>query len=65
MSLEEIKSAVLAGKTVHHHNNLYVVIYDKATDQWFINCTANNYCIGLTWQDGTTMNGKPEEFYVV
>ena len=53
MTLEQIKAAVLAGKTVHWHNKGYVVAEDS-TGQWFIVCTANDSAIGLTWQDGVT-----------
>ena len=63
MTLEEIKAAVLAGKTVHWANRGYVVTCDKL-GQWFIKCTSNNHHIGLTWTDGVTMNGKPEEFFI-
>lgn len=35
MTLEDIKAAVLAGKTVHWVNSNYVVQVDKF-DQWFI-----------------------------
>jgi hypothetical protein len=63
MTLEEIKSAVESGKTVHWSNGLYVVIKD-GIGQWLVKCTSNNCCCGLTWRDGVTMNGKPEQFYV-
>lgn len=35
MTLEEIKAAVRAGKTVHWHNEGYTVQVDQL-DQWFI-----------------------------
>ena len=63
MTLEEIKQAVLEGKTVHWSNTNYVVVKDSL-DQWLINCPSNGYCIGLTWSDGKTLNGKEEDFYV-
>lgn len=63
MTLEEIKKAVLEGKTVHWSNTNYVVVKDKL-DQWLINCPSNGHCIGLTWSDGKTLNGKEEDFYV-
>ena len=62
MTLQEIKDAVLAGKKVHWMNELYDVVHAK--DQWVTVCNRNGYTIGLTWQDGVTMNGSPEEFYV-
>jgi hypothetical protein len=61
MTLDEIKQAVLDGKTVHWANARYVVIHDSI-GQWLIKC--GEHCIGLTWLDGVTMNGKEEEFYI-
>ena len=62
MTLEEIKAAVLAGHTVCHHNPAYEVRHHDG--DFSIVCTFNGYSIGLTWLDGVTMNGKPEEFYI-
>lgn len=62
MTLDEIKAAVEAGKTVHWASRNYVVIKDSI-GQWLIKCLLNDCCWGLTWRDGTTMNGKPEEFF--
>lgn len=62
MTLEEIKAAVLAGKRVFHHSPIYEVKVDFAGN-WLIVCNANNYCIGLTWRDGVTMNGEEKDFY--
>lgn len=63
MTLEEIKDAVLAGKRVCCGNRDYEVIRDHI-GQWRIRLGPNGYCIGLTWADGKTMNGKPEEFFI-
>lgn len=63
MTLEEIKSAVLAGKKVHWSNEGYEVVQDEL-DQWFIKCNQNSQCIGLTHQDGVTMNGQPADFFI-
>lgn len=63
MRLEEIKAAVKAGKVVYWSNSLYRVVCDDL-GQWLIVCTSNQSTIGLTWQDGVTMNGKPEEFFI-
>lgn len=63
MTLDEIKAAIAAGKKVHWANAGYVVIQDKL-GQYLIKCTWNDHCIGLTWRDGTTLNGKAEEFFV-
>ena len=62
MTLEEIKQAVLSGKTVHWHNMNYTVVKDKF-DQFLIECN-NGSCIGLTWSDGLMLNGNEEDFYV-
>ncbi len=62
MTLSEIKAAVSAGRTVHWKQPTYRVICSLG--QWLIACEFNGHCIGLTWTDGVTMNGKPEDFYV-
>jgi hypothetical protein len=63
MKLNEIKEAVEAGKTVHWASPLYVVIKD-GIGQWLIKCLGNGSCIGLTWRDGVTMNGREDQFFV-
>ncbi len=63
MTLDEIKRAVDAGKTVHWKNPAYQVI-PGFPGAYLINCTLNDHCIGLTWADGVTMNGKPDDFYI-
>ncbi len=62
MTLDEIKAAVDAGQTVHWASDQYVVV--KGRWEYLIKCLHNNHCIGLTHQDGITMNGKPEEFFL-
>lgn len=66
MQLDEIKAAVRAGKTVHWANPNYTVMEDSV-GQWLIayrhGSRDANY-IGLTWQDGVTVNGKPHEFFI-
>jgi hypothetical protein len=62
MNLAEIQQAVRDGKIVHWSNTNYSVIVDKI-GQWLIKCTSG-HCIGLTWQDGVTLNGKESQFYV-
>ena len=64
MNLTEIKTAVLAGETVHWASDAYVVIYAPRIDQFLIKCSLNDNCIGLTWKDGVTMNGKPSQFFI-
>jgi len=61
MTAEEIKAAVDAGKTVHWTNPTYKVI--KGKTDYFIK-HQGGHMIGLTWDDETTLNGKPEEFYI-
>jgi hypothetical protein len=60
MTLTEIKNAVLSGKKVCWHNPAYEVIIDNK-NQWMIKHIAG-HCIGLTWADDVTMNGKEEDF---
>ena len=64
MTLEEIKAAVLAGKTVHWASKIYEVRYAPKLDEFQIVCTDNDSIIGLTWKDGVTMNGKEDDFYI-
>jgi len=69
MTLDQIKAAVTAGKTVHWANRGYVVIHDtkNGCDQWLIvfdRGGRGESCIGLTWRDGITMNcNSPAEFF--
>ena len=63
MDLQTICGSVIQGKTVHWSNENYVVIRDDI-GQWMIQCVKNGHCIGLTWSDGSTLNGKEEDFYV-
>jgi hypothetical protein len=62
MSLEEIKAAVEAGKTVYVSNSSYRVVKDRH-DQWLI-VHRDGYAIGLTWLDGVTPNFTPEECFI-
>ena len=64
MNLNEIKTAVRSGKKVHWATEAYIVINPKGGEQWLIKCVLNDSCIGLTWADGMTMNGKEEEFFL-
>lgn len=64
MTLDEIKRAVEAGQTVYWSNSAYKVVKDKL-GQWLIVCSINGYTVGLTWMDGVTMNGKPDEFFIL
>ena len=62
MTLEEIKTAVKSGKKVHWISQIYEVVQDRI-GQWLITCI-NGSTIGLTHQDGVTMNGDPEDFFI-
>ena len=61
MNLQEIKNAVEDGQTVHWSNSSYRVV-KVSLNQFLIVCE-NGSTIGLTWKDGKTMNGRPEDFY--
>lgn len=70
MTLQEIKDAVEAGKTVHWATKAYTVLKDNLRDgthQWLIAYNHGkrdaNY-IGLTWTDNVTVNGRPEQFFI-
>lgn len=63
MTLSEIKQAIAEGKKVHWSNEIYEVVKDNI-GQYLIECISNKHCIGLTWNDGVTLNGKPEDFYI-
>jgi hypothetical protein len=63
MTLQEIKNAVDEGRAVYHGDINYRVIKDSI-GQYLIKCESNDYCIGLTWQDGQTLNGKNNEFFI-
>jgi hypothetical protein len=62
MTLEEIKEAVLAGRTVHWQSESYEVVY--IAGKWLIRCGRNKHCIGLTWSDNVTLNGREEDFRI-
>lgn len=62
MTLTEIKAAITAGKKVCYENSSYSVIKDNK-DQYLIS-HANGHCIGLTWQDGVTLNGNEQIFFI-
>ena len=62
MKLDEIKEAVDDGISVYWKSDIYEVIKGKAG--YFVKCTLNDSAIGLTWEDGVTMNGEEEDFYI-
>jgi hypothetical protein len=63
MTLEEIKQALENNQRVFCGNLAYEVIKDNI-GQYLIKCHINNYCIGLTWADKKTLNGKENEFFI-
>lgn len=63
MTLDEIKAAIAAGKRVHWVNTGYDVIKTGSGD-YLIVWQKDKNAIGLTWGDGVTMNGKPEQFFI-
>lgn len=63
MTLQEIKDAVDAGEDVCWSNFAYKVVKDNI-GQYLIKFIPNNHCIGLTWKDGVTLNGKEDEFFI-
>ncbi len=63
MTLQEIKDAVKAGKIVHWSNEGYIVVGSDSLGYRIV-WTPTGDCIGLTWKDGVTLNGKPEEFFL-
>lgn len=62
MTLTEIKQAIAEGKKVYWSNLSYEVV--KGKEDYLIKCL-NGSAIGLTWADGTTLNGKEEDFFMV
>jgi hypothetical protein len=66
MNFAEIKDAIKNGKTVHCGNSAYTVIKDKI-GQYLIGYNIggrNENYIGLTWQDGVTLNGAESDFFI-
>lgn len=63
MTLKEIKTALSEGKKVYLSNISYEVIQGR-TGEYLIK-HGNGHCIGLTWADETTMNGKEEDFFTI
>lgn len=65
MTLQEIKDAVDAGKTVYWASSAYRVIKDEI-GKYLIEYrygTSYNY-VSLTWCDGVTLNGNPNDFFI-
>lgn len=64
MTLQEIKDAVLAGKTVHWCNPGYRVIMGNRLRDWLIVFDRTGEYISLTWSDEGTLNGEEKDFYI-
>jgi len=62
MNLSQIIAAIESGKIVHWANTSYRVIKDRL-GRYLIQCV-NGHCIGLTWLDGVTLNGKEQDFFI-
>ena len=63
MTLDEIKAAVDAGKSVHWSNEGYLVHKD-VLGQYLITFLPNGSTIGLTNATGDRLNGKEHEFFI-
>ena len=63
MTIDDIKAAVDAGKSVHWANEGYVVHKDSA-GHYLITFTPNGSTIGLTDRACTKLNGQSELFFV-
>jgi hypothetical protein len=66
MNLNQIKTAVRSGKTVHVGNAAYSVnlhVFPDGSEQWNI-LHSGGSCIGLTHQDGVTLNAPAGDFRV-
>jgi len=65
MKLQEIKDAVDNGSTVIWVHEGYRVRKYKDGIGYYIICLSNDNVIGLTHQDGVTMNGSEEDFRIL
>lgn len=63
MNINDIKTAVDAGKTMHWVNTGYVVRKDSL-GQYLIVYLPNGSAIGLTNRAGTQPNGAEGEFFI-
>lgn len=63
MTVDEIKKAVDENKNVYWCGKNYKVIKDNL-NRYFICYDEASCCVGLTWSDGMTLNGKEEEFFI-
>lgn len=64
MTLTEIKQAVDTGKRVYWKTLRYEVVKNNPYNEYLIKSGFNGSYIGLTWTDGTTLNGKENDFFI-
>ena len=68
MTIEEIKQAVDAGKSVKWASDIYDVVKSKWGGEYLIVCEPNGSTIGLHGKEGTDreshLNGNEDEFYI-
>jgi hypothetical protein len=64
MTLAEILRALDEGLPVHWQNPGYVVEGAAGGGPYVIRSLSTGHCICLTWADGTTLNGKEDEFFI-
>ncbi len=62
MTLQEIKDAVEAGKTVHWASEAYIVVKDDI-GQWMVHCPSTKAYWGLYRRDGT-LTDKESKFFI-
>lgn len=65
MNIEQIKTAVREGKTVHWSSSLYVVIFHtfaSGKEQWLVKCLRNDHCTGLTNSKGEMAESENDFF---
>jgi hypothetical protein len=68
VTLDEIKAAVRAGKTVcegHPGCQVRLWLDGRGKEMWDIVCLHNGYTIGLTWRDGVTPNVDLDACYIL
>ena len=67
MTLEEIKKALAEGKRVYWRHKGYEVIKDSVGQYLIVYHKGgrDESSIGLTWSDGTTLNGNEDEFFKI
>jgi len=63
MTLAEIQKAITENKEVRWMNDGYKV-YQDSIGQYLITFIENDYTIGLTHQNGLTLNGNAQDFYI-